>query len=928
MSTSVDPTLRNLNDCGCCEGISPETPLSVSNRPGLSAIAYRAGTHAQFKESMLARLSGLRLPSLQGLTSRYDDDFSIALLDAFATVADVLTFYQERIANEAYLRTATERRSVLELARLIDYQLRPGVAANTYLSFTVEDAPGALGQAFSLGSTAQIAPESSQPIIVATGIKVQSIPGPGEQAQTFETVEEIEARPEWNAIKPRLTTRHPINADATVLLFNGLATGLKRGDGLVLFPDDDSEPVLRIAGDVTLENEQQRTRVQLQPVTPAAPPASSFTPSFANRAQARPSATTARFLNTSINSSDFFALGLIEGFVIDDVFTNLTAIQPPPPSVFVMRARAGIFGHNAPRWSTLPVILRIGEYAAKPGAAESPTPPLVFTAGPFAGRVNDWAEQNLASYPDPENQEPANTTNIYLDNVISTITKESWVALKDGSNSKVYQVSDVAEVSKSDFTLTAKVSRLTLNSRVGFESFKIRGTTVFGQSEELELARLPIESEVSGLTIDLDGWVVGLEAGKKIILCGERSDQLGVRACEVATIETVTQIVEIDGYTRITLSSELTNSYVRETLIINANVALATHGETVKSDPNAWGEVMGNGDAAQSFQRFTLRQPPLTYTSASNPSGAETTLKVRVNDILWREVASFFGYSPEDRIYVTRTDDDGKTTVIFGDGKTGTRLPTGQQNIQAKYRKGIGLAGLVRADQLTLLMTRTLGLKSVTNPIASSAAADPEKLDDARRNAPLTILTLDRVVSIQDYEDFARAFSGIGKALATWTWFGQARGIFLTIAGVNGATVDDDLSDRLLTATRKVGDPTVAIAIESYRPRFFRIKGSVRINPDYLPEKVLAEIEQRLRDGFSFEARAFGQPLHLSEIMLVIQSVEGVVSVDIDEMYRTGEQARPNSRIEAAFPRPGDEQVQAAELLTLDPSPLELEVLL
>ena len=59
---------------------------------------------------------------------RDDDDFSIALLDAWATVADVLTFYQERIANEAYLRTATERLSVLELARLIGYQLRPGVA--------------------------------------------------------------------------------------------------------------------------------------------------------------------------------------------------------------------------------------------------------------------------------------------------------------------------------------------------------------------------------------------------------------------------------------------------------------------------------------------------------------------------------------------------------------------------------------------------------------------------------------------------------------------------------------------------------------------------------------------------------------------------------------------------------------------------------
>ncbi len=72
------------------------------------------------------------------MTSREADDPAIALLDAWATVGDVLTFYQERIANEGYLRTATERRSVLELARLVGYQPRPGVAASVYLAYTID----------------------------------------------------------------------------------------------------------------------------------------------------------------------------------------------------------------------------------------------------------------------------------------------------------------------------------------------------------------------------------------------------------------------------------------------------------------------------------------------------------------------------------------------------------------------------------------------------------------------------------------------------------------------------------------------------------------------------------------------------------------------------------------------------------------------
>jgi hypothetical protein len=51
---------------------------------------------------------------LLNLTTRDPSDPAMALLDAWATVADVLAFYQERIANEGYLRTATERRSILE----------------------------------------------------------------------------------------------------------------------------------------------------------------------------------------------------------------------------------------------------------------------------------------------------------------------------------------------------------------------------------------------------------------------------------------------------------------------------------------------------------------------------------------------------------------------------------------------------------------------------------------------------------------------------------------------------------------------------------------------------------------------------------------------------------------------------------------------
>ena len=81
--------------CGCCEGTEPLTPLPTANRPGLDALSYRVGTHATFFETMVARLSIHRLEDgrrpLQQLTTRDPEDPSLALLDAWATVAATVT---------------------------------------------------------------------------------------------------------------------------------------------------------------------------------------------------------------------------------------------------------------------------------------------------------------------------------------------------------------------------------------------------------------------------------------------------------------------------------------------------------------------------------------------------------------------------------------------------------------------------------------------------------------------------------------------------------------------------------------------------------------------------------------------------------------------------------------------------------------------
>jgi hypothetical protein len=875
-----------MNYCGCCEGIGVETPVRVQNRAGLSAIAYRVGTHSRFKESMLARLA-----TLPGLQTRAGDDFSIAILDAWATVADVLTFYQERIANESYLRTSTERDSLVQLARLIGYRLRPGVAASAYLSFTIEGAPGSTGTA-----------------IIDVGTKVQSIPGPKEDPQTFETVERISANARWNAMKPRLTTPQPISAGMSVLLLKGVTTKLAKGDALLIIAPDGSGNVdrkLRRVAAVNEDNSAQQTTVTLVSLAPSRPILmfpGHFLPGEFVLGKVPFNTTTIQnqVLDQSWNSFDLDAFARAQGFSINQMYQVISrgyrqGSPAPDTSVMAMRKRATLFGYNAPDWNAM---------------SNS-------TRGHYGGGNGDWP---LPSF---------NTSStLYLDQVYKEIKPNDWVVVsRPGKSDVIAQVTSVDETAASYFAISAQVMAITLGggADVSLASMgELRQTSVYIVPEELAPDDLPDTSDVQSTPIRLDGPVQGLAPGQTIVISGLRSDAEGVTDAEAAFISNVT----LDGgYTTLELLNNLQHPYIRLSVMINGNVARATHGEATR-------ETLGAGDASQMYQQFVLKQSPLTYVPSANESGATSTLQVFVNDVQWHEEDDLLDAGPRDRVFVTRTGDDGKTTLEFGDGKTGARVPTGRENVRAVYRKGIGKGGNVDAGRLSLLMSRPLGVKDVTNSVAATGGDNPEAIEQARGNAPVAVLTLGRIVSLRDYEDFARAFAGIAKALATWTWDGQTHGVFVTLAGPDGAAVSDDslTYKNLLTSMQNEGDPFVPLRLKTYIPAYFQVSAKIKLDADYAAnsDKVLAAVDATLRAAYSFDARQFGEPVQLSRVIALMQAVAGVVAVDVDALYRTGEtvSSTPPARLLAAFPKAGaDGSSTAAELLMLDPRPVNLSVM-
>jgi Baseplate J-like protein len=961
--------------CGCCEGTQKLTPITIYNRPGLNALTYRLGTHASFLETMKANLSNFSLEvlleeldeqgkprkqtiyPLKDLTTRVEFDPAIALLDAWATVADVLTFYQERIANEGYLRTATERFSILELAQLVGYVLRPGVSASVYLAYTLEDGHN---------------------VVILPGNRAQSLPGPGELPQSFETAEKLEARFAWNALKPRLArpqliklteptnsndiTTSTVNTDR--LYLQGTATRLSPGDPLVFLFDDTvdatKQPPVQHHGafyrvaTVDPQPAQDRTLVTLQPISAdqklaalriaaikPLPPANgngkadfkevvkslSQPPSVqpANSQRLQRSVTQVFTPQSDIHPQLLKTVNPALKSTLDAALSNADVVPLSPSKqqdVLALRVKAALFGHDVTPeilGGTTGATVTLERIVTPANLANILPRLLPLDAQYDQIEVGSWVVVEIPSI-DMKNHTLRTTRIIRNVKNVQTITLSpiDILSLTRGAARSVLSALSIA----------TKITLLTLDEPWLDDWLKehqgpttqdilllLRATTIYAQSEVLPLADEPFVKEPTanqpvvseedaeniqgGDPVELDQLYPDLKSGRWIIVSGERADVAktsGVVVSELVMLASATQDVghvtikdaagdkpiPIPGdklHTFLQFAQPLAYKYKRETVTIYGNVVRATHGETRS-------EALGSGDGSQALQRFPLHQSPLTYTSAPTPDGIESSLKVRVNDILWHEADSLADLQPTDRSYIIQTDDADKTSVIFGNGKHGARLPTGVENVKAVYRTGIGKPGNVKAWQISLLATRPLGVQGVINPLPATGGADREDRDQARRNVPLGVMAVDRLVSVQDYEDFARVFAGVGKASAARLSDGHRQLVHVSIAGAENIPIDptSDLYRNLFQALHQFGDPHEPLQLAVCEVVLLVIIAKVHLLSDYLWESVEAQIRTAVLDAFSFDRRTLGQPIFQSEVISVMQAVTGVDYVDLERM--------------------------------------------
>ena len=216
-------------------------------------------------------------------------------------------------------------------------------------------------------------------------------------------------------------------------------------------------------------------------------------------------------------------------------------------------------------------------------------------------------------------------------------------------------------------------------------------------------------------------------------------------------------------------------------------------------------------------------------------------------------------------------------------------------NVTATYRIGLGQAGNARAGQVSQLATRPQGVAGVVNPLPAGGGTDPDDTELARKATPLPMLALDRLVSVRDYEDFARARDGIGSASAAKVSDGQQQVVHVTVAATGDSPLDD--SSALVTALRAAypanGDPHQPVQVAVRALVLLILGAGVHVLPDYQWPLVSASIRAALLDQFGARRRELGQPAYLSEVIATIQAVPGVDYLEVDTFTGVPDDSTP-----------------------------------
>ncbi len=902
---------------------TPDFPKKIGNRAGLSRIGYRMATYSDFREALLRKLDAD--PTLSAWTHRKADDPGIALLEGASILGDILTFYQELYANEAYLRTAQWRESIGDLVRLVGYRLSPGLGGKAGFAFEVK---------------------GDKPVVIPAGFPVKAQVKGSEKPVDFETKKQVTA---WPHLSRFHLFRPPILPDFTskISVFSMETLGLEQAgieinkDDRLLLLDTTKGPTDNAQIVVVKEVEEvfERTVITiegvwnkgdglkkikacklgrsfrhfghngpLQVVDKSDPTASMISIKFNRKLHGKTETASAEkwTIQPSIQSMEIPLDSEVDDFVVGSKVV-IQGLKSSDGQAYknVRNLVSSWFNATDNIWNLLLLMLFLKFYFS------------------FLNYVIDFS-----SWTDEETKKALEAiaswrTNNRLKNIFGNTRVMEVKGARPGSmtwgalsgSSTIIELSEemddwgiiVKPVKRIHDLLVTDIRNLAIHETIG--------NTAFTLTNERQA-----DSSADGTTLYFYGDARAYKELDKRALALVKKDGTSMET----TVETMASGLS-DPKRKIlrpvTLKSPLEEGFMLEDfplekpgVTVHGNLAVAGQGRTEKD------AILGNGDSRKTFQTFKFPKTPLTYHLSSGRTPPEVPeLQIYVNDRLWKGVASLFGRGAMEEVYIVREDAKGESWVQFGDGKTGARLPSGLKNVVAKYRTGTGAYGVLKEGTTVQPGGKLDRLKKIQLPGAATGGSEPETGDNAKEAAPGKIQSMGRLVGLRDFERETLAISGVSKALAAWDLVDNVPSVVLTVLMETGREEElKEVRKTLNDYNRCRGPQRFPIDVRTGRRLWVYMDVVYGHDPSFLQEKVENAIKEALglsgdeghgKNGFSglfgIRQRCFGQNEYATRIVGTIQNVKGVIWAKITALgFLQGGSDAPSKLVLPLEPKP------------------------
>ena len=296
--------------------------------------------------------------------------------------------------------------------------------------------------------------------------------------------------------------------------------------------------------------------------------------------------------------------------------------------------------------------------------------------------------------------------------------------------------------------------------------------------------------------------------------------------------------------------------------------------------------LLGTSDGTP-FQSFKFTEQPIidsTLRLFVDESGAGTHYE-------YRSVAHFSGIAATERVFRHHRGDDGFSVAVFGDGVTG-KVPPATSSIRSIFRVGGGTAGNVGAATIITMVSNIVGLNTtltVSNAAAASGGEAPETLPEQKENAPLSFSALNRAVNIDDYRAIAKTVDGVYDAYVTYDALSAQANVAVAPAG--GGLPSTALKDAVLAELDEKN--CIGADLVMVNPTIIPINviGAVYLTTAASKAELTTNVDTAVEDFLEFgetnSISKFGQNVYLSDLIALIDNIEGVDHVDITKFSRT-----------------------------------------